>query len=308
MPPWIRAFVALRFASMAGGGFTPARRNWRNLVLLFGACVAPLAVQAGEIYTLATTSGEETFTMSFGKVNMTTGEYTPIVGNLSQTAYFSSLAWNPSGSNFLAFRERDLTTISVSGVVGGVVGSVPVEGDGLSWINHGLARSPAGTSYAYNYENDTFGTVTQSTPAYTQISASGLGTLSPVGGRLVFHGDTLFAAFNVGIAEEPFTDGLFGTIDPATGGFTQLANGAEFQSMVLASDGTTLFGLTPTTLRSLDPASGATLETISLYGDLPENWTGAAVAVPEPSTYVMAIAGVACGVCHVLRRRKRAAC
>lgn len=264
--------------------------------------------EAAEIFMLGVTSGSDSFIVEYGKINSTTGEYTQLVGNLSNTLYYSSLTWVPSASSFLTFRERDLTTITTGGSVGGVVGTVPAEGDGLSWINHGLARAPTGTTYAYNFENDTFGTVLQTTPAYSEVSSTGIGTLSPVGGRIAFHDETLYAAFNLGIGEEPFTEGAFGTMNTSTGGFTQIAGDAIYQSMVLASDGTTLFGITPTALHSLNPSTGATVATVPLSGSLPEYWSGAAVIpvpVPEPSTAAMALAGLACGGYSMFRRRKR---
>ena len=81
--------------------------------------------------------------------------------------------------------------------------------------------------------------------------------------------------------------------------------------MVLASDGTNLYGLSGSELYTLDPENGAVIgDSLAISGIDNPTWTGAAVgdlaAVPEPTTLLSTVGLVSGGL--LLRRRTQRLC
>ena len=115
-----------------------------------------------------------------------------------------------------------------------------------------------------------------------------------------------------GTASTPPTmpDYRYGSFNLSTGAFTAITGSSDntYGSMVLAYDGTTLFGLIKSTLYTLDPSTGSYTTLRSVTVPPYYNWTAMStipVAVPEPSTY--ALAAIATGVMAAIARRRKAA-
>ena len=100
-----------------------------------------------------------------------------------------------------------------------------------------------------------------------------------------------------------FLNGEFGSFDLVTGGFSLITTDSIYRTMVLASDGLTLYGLNGNSLYTLN-IDGSVQSELSITGvDAPE-WTGASVSVvPEPASMLSTLAFVSSGL--LLRRRTK---
>ena len=205
----------------------------------------------------------------------------------------------------------------------------------------GASAAHAGPLYvlsgAHNgYEGAvSFGSIDVATGAYTEITAAldggsvknlawnpALNAFYVIQGnepavlRTLATNGTLYMAENLGQGVDPSV-GRFGSIGfESTSEFQQIGSlDPVFQQMVLASDGTSLYGVFGSgtegqqALYTINPTTGTSTFLRSVSGSgLGVNFYGAGFvpAVPEPSTYAMALAGIACGGFSMWRRRKRA--
>jgi hypothetical protein len=266
--------------------------------------------RAADIYVLSNTDDFVFGTgMNFGKIDTTTGTYTNIQSFANPRIL--NLAWNPVAGNFYTTDSSGATeylkTLSTEGALSGPIGS----GLGQSQNFHGLAfRDAASPLYAAEYQGDDTGTISQTAGNFTVQADSPVSMSTPIGGRYAIFSGTLY--FTTGN-----TTNRFGIVDFDTGAYTNInSDNALLKNMVLASDDTTLYGLFGNgsagsqSLYTIDPATGDTAFVTNIAGSGLGTWFhGAAMIVnpvPEPSTYAMAFAGLACGGYSMWRRRKRA--
>ena len=222
---------------------------------------------------------------SFGTINTGTGVYTEIATYTLPAP--NNLVWN--GTSFYVIQGAQYAESLQTLTTGGVVTTAGQAGPGFPV--YGMAYDSANSKmYAYDYMQDKLWTVNTTTGASEPIGLTYASTSPPVGGRLAVLNNVLYGAlYNSGA-------GGFGTFDTGSGLFTQTATNDLFQSMNLATDGTTLYGIysdgsTTRNLYTIDPGSGETTFVNSITGsNLPDYWTGASfgpAAVPEPSTYAL---------------------
>jgi hypothetical protein len=224
---------------------------------------------------------------TFGRIDTATGQYTQISTYAGVTAPYN-LVNNGNGfyttvnseTNYSFFR-----TISMTGVVAGSQTEPNVFVTGMA--------SRSGALYAYDYNTDRLGTLDPLTGAITAIGLSGLITGSSFGGRLAFLDGTLYGTLNDGSGSSHF-----GSFNLNDGSFSTVASEDIYKDMVLASKGSTLYGLynnritipgaTPI-LYTIDTAGGTTKVVVISGDNLPLAFNGAdfASAVPEPSTYAL---------------------
>jgi len=226
----------------------------------------------------------------FGKLNSSTGVYSVINTDVGTGQnYYTGLAWNPNIGklNTLTDTSGALNSISTLGVVGSQIAT------GLPG-NSSLAYDTVSASL-YSVSTSNVKSINPSTGASTYI---GDPRLSMVWGTAFING-TLFATANDG------TGYYFGSVDLSTGAFNPISTSSgAYSSLMLAYDGTTLYGLQNSTLYSVNPATGATTSLISVSG-LPYVTSMSALnTVPEPSTY--ALAAIATGVMAAIARRRKA--
>ena len=156
---------------------------------------------------------------------------------------------------------------------------------------YGMDRSSDGTIYGYNYNDDNLGKVT-TTGVWNPIGASSSFSGDPVGGRLAFMNGGLYGTIS----------DAFGAFDLGTGFFGKIATDDIYQSMVLASDGTTLYGLSGNSLYTLDPTNGSYGSPLTITGLDEPVWTGASfAAVPEVTSSFTMLGLISSGL--LLRRR-----
>ena len=261
-------------------------------------------LQAAEIYVLTgNQSGGGNQAVGFGKIDSTTGSFTEINPNVGSGNQVSNLAWNVAASNFFVTENvgtnQNLRTLDTAGVLSASIGTI---GRSL----YGMAYDGTNKLYGYDYSTDKLGSINPSTGAWTEIGFTNTSSSSPIGGRLAYVNGSVYGAIYD-------SSGEFGSFSTLNGAFNQIASNNAFQSMALAWDGTTMYGVfgngTPGDQKLYtisDTGSVTQIATVSGVG-LGTRFYGAAIApVPEPSTYCMALAGLACGGYSMFRRRKRA--
>jgi hypothetical protein len=241
------------------------------------------------IYTTDSTGG-------FGKVDTTTGAYTQIETNILSGHEPHSLTSDGVGG-FYTEGDNRLYAVDPFGVAS-MIGAVSLP------RMYGMSRSSSGTIYGYDFDEDELGTVNTTTSRWTPIGSSNFSTGSPVGGRLAFNNGTLYGALDLNVSSDR---GRFGSFNLDTGKFSVIASDAIYESMVLASDGATLYGLSGNSLYTLNPLNGTLGTPLDIIGagDSPM-WTGAAselTAVPEPTTLLSTLALISSGL--LLRRRTK---
>ena len=269
-------------------------------------CASFSSTRAIDIYVISGNSTNiSTDQVGFGKIDSTTGAYTSIVATLPNYLY-ANLAWDPSISKFYTQgagqlgANSPLETIDTQGNVSAPIGSP-------NNTLYGMVYRPTDSQiYAYSYSDKT-GTINPSNGAWTNLNTSpGLSTSSPVGGRYALLNDTIYFAAAGG-------GGKFGTMGfTASSSFSQIASNFLFANMVLASDGTSLFGIYGNgnvgsqTLFTINPADGTLSAGIPISGPgLGSIFSGAGTTVvPEPSTYALAAIGT--GIMAAVARRRKA--
>lgn len=280
----------------------PLRMFMAALAILFSVAGA----KATDIYVLTDNndyaSGSGT---NFGKVDSTTGVYT-LINFTPQT--LNNLTWNPVAGNFFVTEAlgtaTKLRTLSTGGILSASLGTIGTDIYGMAY------RTSDSTLYAYDFTADATGTLNKSTGAWTTLnSSSGTNAYSPIGGRYTIMNDTMYLAVNFS------SGGGIGTMGyTSTSSYNQIAQNANYAKMVLANNGTTLYGLYSDgtagnqKLYTINPGTGALTAGPTISGTgLNTYFHGAAVMttpVPEPSTY--ALAAMASGVMAAVSRRRKA--
>jgi len=267
------------------------------------AAINPSASTAGTIFVLSG-SGFAPSNPSFGSIDGNTGAYTGIVSSLP-SELLRNLAWNASISAFYTIDgDADtppiaLSTIDTSGSI------TPIGSLASNRIVSGMAyRQSDSTIYAYDKDGSDYGAINSVLGTWSNIQTSGTGIpdFGNSGGRFAILNDILY------LTGESGGNGKFGSIGyTSTSTFAQIGpDNPLFINMILASDGTSLFGIYGDgtdgnqALYSINPNSGITsfISTISGVG-LGSRFYGADFqssdqAVPEPSLCIISVVSLAC--------------
>jgi hypothetical protein len=273
------------------------------LVLLAGSSPLP----AVDIYVLTNNSKATPISgasaTDFGRVDSATGAYTSIA---SLTGNVWNLAWNPNAGNFFATEGIDSTanlqTLTTTGALSSSLGTIGKTIYGLAY------RTTDSTLYAFNVSNDDTVTINSSNGALSTLnSAPGVSGFSPYGGRYSIMNDVMYFA-----VESTTTTGIgtMGYMNTST--YQQIAANANYANIVLANDGTTMYGIFGDgiagnqKLYTINTATGAMTDGPMISGTgIGTRFHGAGIVpVPEPSTY--ALCAIATGVMAAIARRRKA--
>lgn len=166
-------------------------------------------------------------------------------------------------------------------------------------------RTADSTLYAYDYNADDTGIINTANGAWTVLNPNpGVFSNVPMGGRYSIMNDIMYFAGD-------FATDSIGTMGyTASSTFQSIAANGIYANMVLANDGTTMYGLFGNgtagqqRLYTIDVATGAlTAGPLITGAGLGTYFHGAAI-IPEPSTYALgAIASVT--MAWLARRRTR---
>lgn len=269
--------------------------------------VTSLQARATDIFVLSgSTDGFSNTNTGFGTIDSSTGTYTQISSAVGGATNVSHLAWNAAISAFYVTENfttnTTLRTLSTSGTLSSSIGTVGTSLYGMAY------RSATSTLSAYDLITDDLGTISTVNGAFSNLADSSFVANTPTGGRFTMHNDAIYATASQGSGQ-----GQFGTYGSTiSSGFSQIgSNSFLFKDMVLASDGTTLYGLYGNgtagqqKLYTIDTTSGVTSFVTNISGTgLGNYFYGAAAGitvVPEPSTY--ALATIATGVMVFSTRR-----
>ncbi len=235
----------------------------------------------------------------FGKIESATLVYSQlnsdIGGGFSSTV---GLAWNPGISKFNMLRDYGtFSTITTTGTVGSVIAT------GL--LSNGTLAYNSASSTMYSVNGSALNTVNPATGAESNIGSPGVDS---VFGSAFVNGTIYGTTMTVDRNTFQF-DIRYGSFNLGTGAFTAItpSNDSTYDSMRLAYDGTTLFGLKGGgSLYTLNPTTGAYtgLGTVTGLANGGFNAMSVPVTVPEPSTY--ALAAIATGVMAAIARRRKA--
>ncbi len=268
------------------------------IILTILTVTLSFTAQASTLYTVGYDVSNN---YEFGSVDTVTKQY-QVIKSLGTTMY-SNLASQGNGSFYIYENGVGLKTISTNGSISdGKTITNFTEKNG-PFTPYGMAyRSLDQKIYAYEYTTNSFGSI-DSLGAWSELagttgySANYYGNFA---GRLAIHNDALYGA----IGDLTSADaGFFNTISYA-GATTNSVADIAFFDMVLASDGTNLYGITGSgpigfvgTPPPLDPytnllytisPNGSLSSTASPLVNMPYALTGvAAVGTPEPSTYIL---------------------
>ncbi len=287
------------------------RRALGALALGMAALLGPVpGARAGQIYVLTASSLNGDAAVNFGTVDTTTGVFSQVAADVGSGRIVQNLAWNPTLGQFYTTSNIAgtpmLNTIGTDGVLSAALGSIGKTIYGMAY------QESSNTLFGFDYNSDDYGTIDPSTGAWSVLTGSpGISVSSPVGGRFAIHSGTLYAAV------KHAGNGRFGTFGTTAGStFSEIgSDNFLFQDMVLASDGTTLYGLRGTgtagnqQLYTIDPGTGALTAGPSITGTgLGTYFYGAGVvpaaaAVPEPATLASAALGGLAALWIARRRR-----
>lgn len=271
------------------------------LVLLAGSASLP----AVDLYVLSNgSSAGPAPATDFGRVDSATGAYTSIA---SLTGNDWNLAWNPNAGNFFATvgtsASTNLRTLTTTGTLSSSLGTIGKNIYGMAY------RTTDSTIYGYNStDNDTV-TINSANGAWTILNGSpGTSAPAPLGGRYSIMNDVMYFAGNFSTPVAGI--GTMGYTNTST--YQQIAADATYANIVLANDGTTMYGIFGDgtagnqKLYTIDTATGALTAGPTISGTgLGTYFHGAGiVTVPEPSTY--ALAAIATGVMAAIARRRKA--
>ena len=269
------------------------------LVLLAGSASVP----AVDLYVLSNNNPQGGASVTdFGRVDSATGAYTSIA---SLTGNIWNLAWNPNAGNFFATEGANsatLRTLTSTGTLSSSLGTIGKSVYGMAY------RTTNSTLYGYDYNADATGTINSSNGAWTILNSSpGTSMSAPIGGRYSIMNDVMYFAGNGG-------GGPIGTMGYTnTSNYQVIALDMTYANIVLANDGTTMYGIFGggtagnQKLYTINTATGALTAGPTISGTgLGTYFHGAGIAtVPEPSTY--ALAAIATGVMAAIARRRKAA-
>jgi hypothetical protein len=265
---------------------------------------------AGTIYVLGSPSGNgNNLTTNFGSIDTATGRYTLISGTINGTgagATVSNLAWSGSGTTFYTFASTGGNTTLRTLTTTGTTVSASIGTTGVT-IGGAAFDTSSSILYAYDKTNEDWVSINTGNGAKTIINNNpGAGFGTPIGGRLAYHSGTMFLVSPRGSPnpQESAFGRMSNPITSNTTSYISIATGTSFRDMVIASDGTNLYGLVAVTtgtalLYSIDTANGALTKVSDVTpvsgSTLPLQFNGAACAivVPEPSTIALAVSGIA---------------
>ncbi len=228
---------------------------------------------------------------SFGKINTDTRVYTQLNSDPTPGLVFevSGLAWNPGIGAFNSLTlDGSLNTITTTGVTGTQIASGLLQGAKLAY------NSMNSQMYLADYAS--MKTLNTTTGTETNIGNTGTDSLY----SMTFVNNTLY-----GTANKSGGAG-YGNFNINTGAFTKTTStNSTYVPMLLAYEGTTLFGLRYNTLYTVNPSTGAytSLGTVTGFPSNGSFTTMAIATVPEPSTY--ALAAIATGVMAAVARRRK---
>ncbi len=267
-----------------------------TLALTLTLCAAAQASPL--LYVTGTRSDPSGSISTFGTVNTATGEYREISTYSSLSV--SNLTFN--GTNFYVtthpftpYPYEQLSTLDTSGNL--TIGPDYNRSDFpySTWITGTTMMN----SVFYGYDvNSGFGTINTSNALITTVG--GTGPLSSIHGMMTSLNGTIYALDTLGKVV---------SVDPKTGNQTLIdtTDGAKGSLEIIYSDGTGLYtlGTADHQLYSFDTGTGAYtdlgIQVADHTGPTPYTFTGAAVVVPEPSTY--ALLCVSLGVVGYARKR-----
>jgi uncharacterized protein DUF6923 len=267
---------------------------------LYGATAAG---SAGELYILDATSGA--MIQDVGPLNNATGTNYPVTG----------LAFHPltgvlygSTGNTPAETGARLIVIDPSTALVSVIGSFnagPINSSGTPSTMADLAFDAGGDLFGIgSIGGPQLYSIDILTGQATVIGSTGL--TSTTGGGLAVGPDGTFYGTP--------TSSRFGTYDPSTGAYTNIANPSKPAGGAYGAldfDGSVLYGLNvgagsppPTHLVIIDPTTGAVTDLGISVTALDAIAFRPATAVPEPDTMTFLVASIAVGLatCHALRR------
>ena len=293
------------------------RLQLRITALLLGFVLTCVNMaSAVDIYVLSNNDiYDSSSNTSFGKIDSTTGAFSQ-VGLVSILPNTENLAWNPNASNFFVTEGKStattLRTLTTDGTLSSQIGSP------IGKTIYGMAyRTSDSTLYGYDYGTDETGTISPTGGGFTLLNLfPGVSSNIPIGGRYSIMNDTMYFAFN-----DNANGAGFGTIGYSASSTLQtITSNALYQDMVLANDGTTMYGIAGNStsgqqrLYTIDVATGTLTSGPLITGTAFDRDSGLGlgtyfhgagiVPVPEPSTY--ALAAIATGVMAAIARRRKA--
>lgn len=249
-------------------------------------------------------TGNTTQNTSFGSIDTVSGIYTSISTNVASGTTLANLAYDPVSQKFYTATgvntASNLATLTTSGSLA-TIGSIG-KNLGALWYD-----TASGTLSAFNRTNAQVGTVSTLTGTYTSTASSNANFDNFIGGRGAFLSGTAFLISPATTASAS----KFGYVSLVSGSFSTLGTGTAFQRMVLASDGSNLYGVLALTtgsseLYSINATNGSLsklMDVTPASGNMPLQFSGAVFAVPEPSAIALAVAGVVLSVAASLRCR-----
>ena len=203
-----------------------------------------------------------------GTVDVATGS-TTVVGNMGQAMF--DIAFDSVGNLWGISGGAQLFSINSSTAVATLVGST-----GTGFINS-LVFGPGGVLYAAG------------SSLYSLNTSTGAGTLIGTGGGYSSSGDLAFVGGNLYLSSDPtLNDSLF-EIDETTGVGTNIGPiGFNAVFGLATPDNVTLYGLSGTTVLSINTATGAGAAVVGYGGGLTAAFgtafrTEAGAPIPEPS-------------------------
>ena len=231
---------------------------------------------------------------TFGKIDLATRVYSQIT-ELPSSFVRGNLAYNPNNGLFYTatfvpkgpFRQdTKLATITKAGVVSEAFGPA---GDQLYALSFGPGGTPLST---FTASDGYLGTINPVTGDFTLVAGSpDAGPSFP--GLAVYLGDKLYIA---GQNFDTFANGLNVFNAPATSGVAvEVAQNDLFEKMVIASDGTSLYGIDMRStgsyqLYQINPETGAVTDLGAITGGFPTEGTRGLAYVPDntPTTTTLA--------------------
>ena len=242
-----------------------------------------MTVQASNLYTVGVNVAGN---YEFGSLDTGTGTYLSIK-SLGTTMY-SNLASQGNGSFYIYENGAGLRTIDTNGTLS-VGAATPVAGFpvGTTFTPYGMAYRPLEQKiYSYEYTTNSYGSLDVLTGAWVSLGVMPAYIPNYYGnfaGRLAIHNNVLYGT----IGDVTSNDMGFLNTFSSTGTNTNLLKtDITFFDMVLASDGTNLYGITrsgmsaPSMVYNIDPVNGVVTGAVNLNGTVPDAFTGAASTVP----------------------------